>query len=86
MVDIPLIVEQMTLIEYEYFSVVQPDEFLKQSWSAASREALAPHLSFLVKRFNEVSYIQSNTVALQSTDRLLGSHSNLDSTYNQATE
>jgi len=56
LVDIPIFVQQMTLIEYEHFSAVQPDEFLKQSWSAASREALAPHLSCLVKRFNEMGY------------------------------
>jgi len=61
---------QLTVMEQELFCDVQPSEFLKESWQTPHRESLAPRLSALVKRFNEVSYWVATQIVTCPTVKL----------------
>eukprot|EP00026_Physarum_polycephalum_P005521 Phypoly_transcript_05556.p1 GENE.Phypoly_transcript_05556~~Phypoly_transcript_05556.p1 ORF type:complete len:473 (+),score=56.14 Phypoly_transcript_05556:324-1742(+) len=58
---------QMTVMEQELFSDIQPGEFLRDAWHSTHREALAPRLSSLVKRFNDVSFWVATQVVMSSS-------------------
>jgi len=55
--DIPAqeVARQITLIEHKMFCSIQPWECLKTAWSKDQREQLAPNITKMIHRFNQVS-------------------------------
>lgn len=49
------VARQMTLLESELFSAIEPRECLNQAWNKSGREDNAPHILAMIRRFNEVS-------------------------------
>eukprot|EP01120_Amphizonella_sp_Union-15-10_P012325 TRINITY_DN5451_c0_g1_i1.p1 TRINITY_DN5451_c0_g1~~TRINITY_DN5451_c0_g1_i1.p1 ORF type:complete len:588 (-),score=114.16 TRINITY_DN5451_c0_g1_i1:46-1776(-) len=57
LMDIPAIevARQMTLIEFDLFTKIQPWEFLGQAWTKADKDDKAPNVVAMISRFNVVS-------------------------------
>eukprot|EP00002_Diphylleia_rotans_P000839 TRINITY_DN1044_c0_g1_i4.p1 TRINITY_DN1044_c0_g1~~TRINITY_DN1044_c0_g1_i4.p1 ORF type:complete len:1267 (-),score=234.72 TRINITY_DN1044_c0_g1_i4:554-4354(-) len=57
MQDFPIaeIARQLTLIDFEVYSSIQPVEFLNQAWNVAKYKYRAPNLLYYIQRFNTVS-------------------------------
>jgi son of sevenless-like protein len=55
--DYPLqeIARQMTLIDYDHFSKIEPKECLNQSWNKEHRTVKAPNINNMIQHFNLVS-------------------------------
>lgn len=55
--DYPLleIARQMTLIDFEQFSKIEPKECLNQSWNKEHRTTKAPNINTMIQHFNRVS-------------------------------
>ena len=50
------VARQITLIEFNLFSEIQPLEFLNQSWSKRDKYLKSPNLTKLIQRTNEVNF------------------------------
>lgn len=50
------VARQITLVEYDIYKKIQPQECLNQAWSKQNSSARAPHLVALMNRFNQVGF------------------------------
>lgn len=53
-VTCPHIYRELTLKEFSIFKRISPREFLNQAWQKPGKEYLAPNITKLINRFNEV--------------------------------
>lgn len=49
------IAKQLTLIEFEMFSMIRTSEFFNQAWLKSDREIRAPNITAITQRFNWMS-------------------------------
>ncbi|KAL0487720.1 RasGEF [Acrasis kona] len=49
------VARQMTLIDFEQFSKIEPKECLNQSWNKEHRDTKAPNINKMIQHFNRVS-------------------------------
>jgi len=45
----------VTQEDFDYFRMIHPREFLRQAWTKANKEEIAPNLTFIIKHFNSTS-------------------------------
>lgn len=56
------IARQMTLVEYELFTAINPTEFLDQAWMKDDKEKRAPNICNMTKWSNHVGFWHSFSV------------------------
>jgi son of sevenless-like protein len=54
-IDEEEVARQMTLIEFEHFKSIEPQELLNQAWNKVKLRNRAPNVIKMIKRFNEIS-------------------------------
>jgi len=59
------IARQMTFVDFHYFRQIRPVELLNQSWS--KKKELAPNVTMMIKRFNDVSLWVTSLILSQKT-------------------
>jgi hypothetical protein len=52
--------KQLSIIEFDMFNCVLPEEFYDQKWLHKDRDILAPNICAITKRFNWVSLWVNN--------------------------
>jgi hypothetical protein len=54
-IDTEEVARQMTLIEFELFQAIEPQELLNQAWNKVKLRNRAPNVIKMIKRFNHIS-------------------------------
>jgi hypothetical protein len=62
----PLIAQQMTLIDFDLFSMIQPIEFLDEAWNKPKLQWRSPNLIRFIQRTNKTSLWVASTILQQS--------------------
>lgn len=59
------VARQLTLLTYDIYSKIRPEEFFNQNWSKEKTKHLSPNLNNLVKLFNDVTSWVASSVVLE---------------------
>jgi hypothetical protein len=61
------IAQQLTVIEYNLFSKIQPSELINQAWNGQAARRRAPHVLDLIQRTNRLSFWIASLLLWQPT-------------------
>jgi len=61
------IVNQLTIVDFNLYSIIKPVELLNQAWNKESLKHRAPYVLAMIKRFNAISMWAASVILWQTT-------------------